>query len=95
MDAKQAELVERVRSSHLDTFTGNLRPGTVTITAADRDALLAALAERDGLRAAVKTIGEWDCLNPPRGDLLSDLPWLRQVVDSALAVAAFDGGGGR
>src|SRR5260221_7110983 len=34
---------------------------------------------------ALKMIAEWDCLNPPRPDLLSDLPWLKRLVDRALA----------
>jgi hypothetical protein len=42
-------------------------------------------------REALAKIGEWDCLNPPRADLLSDLPWLRATVDAALA--AIDGAG--
>jgi hypothetical protein len=36
------------------------------------------------LRAALMRIQEWDCLNPPRQDLLHDLPWLRRLVDEAL-----------
>jgi hypothetical protein len=36
------------------------------------------------LRNSLKTIQEWDCLNPPQRDLCHDLPWLRQVVDDAL-----------
>jgi len=34
---------------------------------------------------ALKMIAEWDCLNPPRSDLLSDLSWLKRLVDRALA----------
>jgi hypothetical protein len=37
------------------------------------------------LEGAFKTIRAWDCLNPPRPDLLGDLPWLRSVVDAALS----------
>jgi hypothetical protein len=40
--------------------------------------------EIDRLRAALIRIQEWDCLNPPRQDLLHDLPWLRRLVDEAL-----------
>jgi small-conductance mechanosensitive channel len=36
------------------------------------------------LETALRTIQAWDCLNPPRSDLLADLPWLRNVVDAAL-----------
>ena len=45
-------------------------------------------ADNERLREALKTIQAWDCLNPPRPDLLGDLPWLRRVVDAALAGAA-------
>lgn len=51
--------------------------------------------EAERYRAALRTIRQWDCLNPPRPDLLGDLPWLRQVVDGALAGGergASDGG---
>jgi hypothetical protein len=44
----------------------------------------AIIAERNDLRTALRTIQEWDCLNPPRADLLGDLPWLKRVVDAAL-----------
>lgn len=55
MHANQVEeLVELVRSSHMDTFTGNLRPGTVTLTVADRDALLDVLAARERELAEAK-----------------------------------------
>jgi hypothetical protein len=40
--------------------------------------------EIDRLRAALIRIQGWDCLNPPRQDLLHDLPWLRRLVDEAL-----------
>jgi len=43
------------------------------------------------LEEALRRIQQWDCLNPPRADLLSDLPWLRGVVDAALAGAASEG----
>ena len=36
-------------------------------------------------REALETIARCDCLNPePRGDLCSDLPWLKSVVEKAL-----------
>lgn len=54
----------------------------------------ALLAERDRLRAALGRIQKWDCLNPPRADLLGDLPWLRRLVDEALAGAADETPGG-
>ena len=43
------------------------------------------IAERDVARNALLKIQEWDCLNPPRSDLLCDLPWLRDVVDTAMS----------
>lgn len=36
------------------------------------------------LEAALRTIQQWDCLNPPRTDLCGDLTWLKTVVDDAL-----------
>jgi hypothetical protein len=47
-------------------------------------ALDVARAECGQLRAALIRIQGWDCLNPPRQDLLHDLPWLRRLVDEAL-----------
>lgn len=51
-----------------------------------------ALNQRDEARRkaqkyerALRAIQKWDCLNPPRGELLSDLPWLKQLVDTALS----------
>jgi hypothetical protein len=40
------------------------------------------------LRAALKRIAEWDCLNPPDPSLCCDHPWLRRLVDSALNPSA-------
>jgi hypothetical protein len=40
--------------------------------------------EADRLRTALIRIQKWDCLCPPRQDLLHDLPWLRRLVDEAL-----------
>lgn len=37
------------------------------------------------LYETLKTIQHWDCLNPPRTDLLGDLAWLKKLVDAALA----------
>ncbi len=42
------------------------------------------------MQSALVKIQQWDCLNPPRADLLSDLPWLRKLVDDALG-AGHDG----
>jgi hypothetical protein len=53
-----------------------------------QDTLLerAAASEQDAsrLREALQQIQSWDCLNPPRADLLADLPWLRRIVDAAM-----------
>lgn len=42
-------------------------------------------AENARLRGILQTIQGWDCLNPPRADLLGDLPWLRKLVDEGLS----------
>ena len=47
--------------------------------------LAAERKEAERRLTALKTIAQWDCLNPPRGDLLADLPWLRRIVDAAIA----------
>lgn len=60
------------------------RPNYV-ITNPAVDAVRQAEADRDRYRDALVKISEWDCLNPPQADLLGDLPWLRSVVDNALA----------
>lgn len=44
----------------------------------------AARAERDKLRAVLRRIQQWDCLNPPDRNLCHDHPWLRRLVDVAL-----------
>lgn len=53
------------------------------------NALNAALAENERLRAALERIAQWDCLNPPVSHITcvrdaSDFTWLRGVVDEAL-----------
>lgn len=46
---------------------------------------LTRLREENGrLREALERILGWDCLNPPRRELLEDLPWLRRLVETAL-----------
>lgn len=35
-------------------------------------------------QAALIKVQQWDCLNPPRPELLADLPWLKRLVDEAL-----------
>jgi hypothetical protein len=44
----------------------------------------AIIAERNDLRDTLRTIQAWDCLNPPRTELLSNLSWLKRVVDEGL-----------
>ncbi len=39
---------------------------------------------RKKLEAALHQILQWDCLNPPRADLLADLPWLRNLIEKTL-----------
>ncbi len=39
---------------------------------------------RKKLEATLHQILQWDCLNPPRPDLLADLPWLRKLIERAL-----------
>lgn len=41
--------------------------------------------EAQKYRSALLKIREWDVLNPPRPELLADLPWLKKLVDEALA----------
>lgn len=47
----------------------------------------------DGMRTALLQIQQWDCLNPPRAELLADLPWLRRTVDQALLGLPVKSGG--
>ena len=48
-------------------------------TIAEQDRKLAEAVE------ALVRIGQWDCLNPPNAELCADHPWLRRLVDEALA----------
>lgn len=44
-------------------------------------------AEQDRIKrmeVALRSIQQWDCLNPPRTDLCADLAWLKGLVDDAL-----------
>jgi hypothetical protein len=36
-------------------------------------------------REALEQIAQWDCLNPPDPNLCHDHPWLKRLVDDALA----------
>ena len=49
---------------------------------AERDALAARVKTLEG---ALRTIQGWDCLNPPDPNLCHDHPWLKRLVDAALA----------
>ncbi len=40
--------------------------------------------ERDKFRAALVTISQWDCLNPPATQMCADLSWLKQLVSATL-----------
>jgi hypothetical protein len=42
------------------------------------------LDDNDRMRKALEVISQWDVLNPPQTMLLSDLKWLRGIVDNAL-----------
>lgn len=44
-----------------------------------------AEAEVARLRMVLAQIQDWDCLNPPDPRLCADHPWLRRLVDNALA----------
>jgi multidrug efflux pump subunit AcrA (membrane-fusion protein) len=46
---------------------------------------VAAEAEAQTLRDALEQIAQWDCLNPPDPNLCHDHPWLKRLVDDALA----------
>jgi hypothetical protein len=48
----------------------------------DLEKLVADLKKRTD---ALRTIQQWDCLNPPNPELLMDLPWLKRLVDEALS----------
>ncbi len=93
--ADTALLIERLRrplnARALDTRSFVLdadRANEICIQRREAASVLGAQAEEiAALRVALTTIQAWDCLNPPRGDLLADLPWLRRVVDAALAAS--------
>jgi hypothetical protein len=46
----------------------------------------AEAAERRAAEAekVLRTIQQWDCLNPPDAALCADLPWIKHLVDDAL-----------
>jgi hypothetical protein len=76
------EEIDRLRAK-LDEADGVLAAATSAITE-QLNRAVALRRECDRLRAALIRIQEWDCLCPPRQDLLHDLPWLRRLVDEAL-----------
>ncbi len=81
-DDELKEMAEALVAStveHGDPFDGH-----------DRDTVevarwaLRLLGERDDLRAALVTISQWDCLNPPATQMCADLSWLKELVAAAL-----------
>ena len=42
----------------------------------------------DDLDRILRSVSEWDMLNPPRTDIIADAVWLKLCVDEALAVAS-------
>ena len=66
------------------------------MTKEEHTARLAATVERLALRvgrleSALRQIQRWDMLNPPYPGVLGDAPWLKKLVDDALATE--EGGG--
>jgi hypothetical protein len=50
------------------------------------EAKIAMLETRNAtLLAALESIAAWDCLNPPDPNLCADHPWLKRLVDDAIA----------
>lgn len=49
------------------------------------DRLEASERDAERMRAGLETLRAWDCLNPPRTDLLADLGWVARTIDAALA----------
>ncbi len=41
--------------------------------------------------ATLRRIQQWDCLNPPDQNLCADHPWLKRLVDGALAPSKREG----
>jgi len=50
-----------------------------------RAALRDLVAQADDAIATLRRIQEWDCLNPADPGLCADHPWLKRLVDDALA----------
>ena len=77
------DLLPRLIREHKDLTTENERLNLADKQWADHVKRLSEENER--LRAALRQIQEWDCLNPPDPKLCADHPWLRRLVDDALA----------
>jgi len=88
-EAAEARADELQRERDAALRQGGMTLDSLSVMVDKRDAAVAsaeqARREADQLRAALRTIQEWDCLNPPQADLCADLPWLKQLVDAALA----------
>jgi hypothetical protein len=56
----------------------------VVVRTDDFVALVTAARQARRLRAVLKQIQQWDCLNPPNPELCADHAWLKQLVDAAL-----------
>ncbi len=65
----------------LDTPTEKLLAAHVLALA---DEVRRQQARIQELEKALRTIQQWNCLNPPEPDMLLDLPWLGRFVNAAL-----------
>ena len=86
LDAIEATIAACVKDERLDD-EDNQSANVFTLAFCANDlvaALREAWAEAERLRAALTTIRQWDCLNPPDPNLLADLPWLARLIDAAL-----------
>lgn len=43
-----------------------------------------AIERAERFEKTLRTILEWDYLNPPQKELCHDLPWLRKLIEEAL-----------
>lgn len=72
----------------IDPYIFNHNENSVTISIRDYEILKQALAWKHSYERLYKTlqvIQQWDCLNPPKIDLCSDFPWLKELVNKALS----------
>jgi hypothetical protein len=78
MDSRKSIEADRKRLYSIDASSA-LDDHTDAVNALFRLALEGVAA-----REALETISQWDVLNPHQTMLLSDLAWLRKVVDKGL-----------